>query len=48
LKEKHYLIPREKDIHIYCRSGHRANQALGILLNLGFNNLAIVKEGGYQ
>lgn len=39
------LIPKDKDIYVYCRSGHRSLDAVSFLNNLGIKNAYNVKGG---
>lgn len=39
-------VPKDSDIHVYCRSGGRAGRAKELLLKLGFEN--VVNDGGFE
>lgn len=39
------LIPKDKDVYVYCRSGHRSLDAVGFLNDLGIKNAYNVKGG---
>ncbi|WP_338965255.1 rhodanese-like domain-containing protein [Fusobacterium nucleatum] len=39
-------LPKEKDIYVYCRSGHRSADAVNFLKSLGFEKVHNV-EGGF-
>lgn len=39
------LIPKDKDVYVYCRSGHRSLDAVGFLNDLGIKNAYNVKSG---
>lgn len=41
-------LPKDKVLHIYCRSGARAKLALTFLLNAGFKEFVIVQNGGTE
>lgn len=38
-------LPRNKDIYVYCRSGHRSLDAVGFLSSLGFDKVHNVNGG---
>lgn len=37
---------KNTEIHLYCRSGRRAEDARRVLLNMGYTN--VTNQGGYQ
>lgn len=39
------LIPKDKNVYVYCRSGHRSLDAVGFLNDLGIKNAYNVKGG---
>ena len=44
--EKKDTLPKDKDIYVYCRSGHRSADAVNFLKSLGFEKVHNV-EGGF-
>lgn len=44
-KIKDFNFPQEKEIIVYCRSGHRSQTAAGILKKLGYENAKSLKGG---
>ena len=44
--EKKDTLPRDKDIYVYCRSGHRSADAVNFLKSLGFEKVHNV-DGGF-
>ena len=44
--EKKDILPKDKDIYVYCRSGHRSADAVNFLKSLGFEKVYNV-EGGF-
>ena len=44
--EKKDTLPKDKDIYVYCRSGHRSADAVNFLKSLGFKKVHNV-EGGF-
>ena len=39
-------LPKDKDIYVYCRSGHRSADAVNFLKSLGFEKVHNI-EGGF-
>jgi rhodanese-related sulfurtransferase len=39
------ILPSDENIHVYCRSGARAQVATSILMKYGFKNAFTVKQG---
>ena len=44
--EKKDTLPKDKDIYVYCRSGHRSTDAVNFLKSLGFEKVHNV-DGGF-
>ena len=44
--EKKDSLPKDKDIYVYCRSGHRSADAVNFLKSLGFEKVHNI-EGGF-
>lgn len=44
--EKKDTLPKDKDIYVYCRSGHRSADAVNFLKSLGFEKVHNI-EGGF-
>ena len=44
--EKKDTLPKDKDIYVYCRSGHRSADAVNFLKSLGFDKVHNI-EGGF-
>ena len=44
--EKKDTLPKDKDIYVYCRSGHRSADAVNFLKSLGFEKIHNI-EGGF-
>ena len=44
--EKKDTLPKDKDIYVYCRSGHRSADAVNFLKSLGFEKVHNV-DGGF-
>ena len=44
--EKKDILPKDKDIYVYCRSGHRSADAVNFLKSLGFEKVHNI-EGGF-
>lgn len=44
--EKKDILPKDKDIYVYCRSGHRSADAVNFLKSLGFEKVYNV-DGGF-
>ena len=44
--EKKDSLPKDKDIYVYCRSGHRSADAVNFLKSLGFERVHNI-EGGF-
>ena len=44
--EKRDILPKDKDIYVYCRSGHRSADAVNFLKSLGFEKVYNV-DGGF-
>ena len=44
--EKKDSLPKDKDIYVYCRSGHRSADAVNFLKSLGFDKVHNI-EGGF-
>ena len=44
--EKRDTLPKDKDIYVYCRSGHRSADAVNFLKSLGFEKVHNI-EGGF-
>ena len=44
--EKKDILPKDKDIYVYCRSGHRSADAVNFLKSLGFEKVHNV-DGGF-
>lgn len=44
--EKKDTLPKNKDIYVYCRSGHRSTDAVNFLKSLGFEKVHNI-EGGF-
>ncbi|PHH98210.1 sulfurtransferase [Fusobacterium polymorphum] len=44
--EKKDTLPKNKDIYVYCRSGHRSADAVNFLKSLGFEKVHNI-EGGF-
>ena len=44
--EKKDTLPKNKDIYVYCRSGHRSADAVNFLKSLGFEKIHNI-EGGF-
>ena len=44
--EKKDALPKDKDIYVYCRSGHRSADAVNFLKSLGFEKVHNI-EGGF-
>ena len=44
--EKKDILPKDKDIYVYCRSGHRSADAVNFLKSLGFEKAHNI-EGGF-
>ena len=38
-------IPRDEAVIVYCRSGNRSAKAVGIMQELGFENISEMKDG---
>ena len=43
--EKKDTLPKDKDIYVYCRSGHRSADAVNFLKSLGFEKVHNIKGG---
>ncbi|CAK74472.1 unnamed protein product (macronuclear) [Paramecium tetraurelia] len=41
-------IPKDKKLHIYCKSGWRAKIAMSILVRSGFERIMISQDGGFE
>ncbi|MFK5957388.1 MAG: rhodanese-like domain-containing protein [Lutibacter sp.] len=39
------LLPKDKPIYVYCRSGYRSNKASKILIKNGYKNVYNLKNG---
>ncbi|CAD8183083.1 unnamed protein product [Paramecium pentaurelia] len=42
------LIPKDKTLHIYCRSGARAKTAATILLKHGYSDFVLIQNAGHE
>ncbi|CAD8084435.1 unnamed protein product [Paramecium primaurelia] len=42
------LIPKDKTLHIYCRSGARAKTAATILLQHGYSDFVLIQNAGHE
>ncbi|CAD8131472.1 unnamed protein product [Paramecium pentaurelia] len=40
-------IPKDKIVHVYCKTGGRAKIAMSLLVKNGYKNLVITQEGGF-
>ncbi|CAD8167362.1 unnamed protein product [Paramecium pentaurelia] len=41
-------IPKDKKLHVYCKSGWRAKIAMSILVRNGFERIMITQDGGFE
>jgi rhodanese-related sulfurtransferase len=48
LEKRQSELPKSGEIYIYCRSGGRAQKALDLLNQLGFTNVVVAVDGGYE
>lgn len=39
-------LPKNKTIHIYCKTGGRAKMGMGLLLKNGYKDIVFTEEGG--
>ena len=44
-KQKLLLLPKDKPLYLYCRTGYRSNKAAQILLNNGYKNIYNLENG---